>query len=73
MQQVTTPHPIDYLLIGHITQDITTEGPRLGGSVTYSALTAQAIGLRVGIVTSFAEELVDMLMGWRPGSMYFGA
>lgn len=57
MQQLTTSHPIDYLLIGHITQDLTTEGPRLGGGVTYSALTAQAIGLRVGIVTSFAEEI----------------
>jgi len=47
---------VDYLLIGHITQDITPEGSRPGGPVAYSGLTAQALGLQVGIVTSWAEE-----------------
>ena len=49
--------PIDYLVIGHITQDITTEGPQLGGTVTYASLTARALGLRVGIVTSWGDEI----------------
>ncbi|MGA7193920.1 MAG: PfkB family carbohydrate kinase [Anaerolineales bacterium] len=44
--------PVDYLVIGHITQDLTRDGPRLGGTATYSALTARALGLRVGVVTS---------------------
>jgi len=48
--------PIDYLVIGHITQDLTEAGPRIGGTVTYSGLTAKQIGKRVGIVTSFAES-----------------
>jgi hypothetical protein len=45
--------PIDYLVIGHITQDLTPKGPILGGTVSYAALTAKALGLRVGIVTSY--------------------
>jgi sugar/nucleoside kinase (ribokinase family) len=57
MHQLTPIEPIDYLLIGHIARDLTPEGPRLGGTVTYSALTAQALGLRVGIVTSWGSEL----------------
>lgn len=49
--------PIDYLVIGHITRDLTPTGPRLGGTASYAALTANALGLRVGIVTSWAAEV----------------
>lgn len=49
--------PVDYLAIGHITIDETPEGPRLGGSAAYAALTAQALGLKAGILTAWAEEL----------------
>jgi hypothetical protein len=42
----------DYLLIGHIAHDVTPEGPRLGGTVSYGAFTAVAMGMRVGILTS---------------------
>jgi sugar/nucleoside kinase (ribokinase family) len=56
--------PVDYLLIGHITIDETTQGPRLGGTVLYSALAARALGLRVGIVTTWGMELpLDPLDG----------
>lgn len=48
--------PIDYLVIGHITCDTNPAGTRIGGTVTYAALTARALGLRVGIVTSFGGE-----------------
>ncbi len=48
--------PVDYLVIGHVAHDLTPEGPRLGGTVAYSALTAQALGLRVGIVTAAGPE-----------------
>lgn len=43
---------IDYLVLGNITHDKTPDGPRLGGTVSYSAVVAQALGLRVGVVTS---------------------
>lgn len=49
--------PINYLIIGHITRDLTPDGPRLGGTAAYAGLTAQALGLRVGIVTSWGAEL----------------
>jgi len=47
--------PVDYLVIGHVTQDLTQDGSRLGGTAAFSALTARALGLRVGIVTSANE------------------
>jgi sugar/nucleoside kinase (ribokinase family) len=48
---------IDYLMIGHITLDKTPDGPRLGGTTTFSSLMARALGLRVGIVTSWGTEI----------------
>ncbi len=47
---------LDYLAIGHIAQDLTPDGVRLGGSATYAALTARAFGLNTGIVTAAAPE-----------------
>jgi sugar/nucleoside kinase (ribokinase family) len=49
--------PVDYLVIGHITQDVVPNGFNLGGTASYSALTAKAAGLRVGIVTSCDPKL----------------
>ena len=48
--------PVDYLVIGHVTEDVTLAGPRLGGTAAFSALTARALGLRVGVVTSANKE-----------------
>ena len=48
--------PVDYLVIGHVAHDLTPQGPRLGGTVAYSALTARMLGLRVGIVTASGPE-----------------
>ncbi|GMV32189.1 MAG: ribokinase [Chloroflexi bacterium CFX1] len=48
--------PVDYLLIGHVAVDITPAGNRLGGTASYAALTAKAMGLRVGVVTSAGED-----------------
>jgi hypothetical protein len=55
---LSTSDPIDYLVVGHITQDLLDDGTyRLGGTVSYSGLTANALGRRVGILTSCAPEL----------------
>ncbi len=51
IEKLTTP--LDYLVIGHLTTDLTDEGPKLGGTVTFSGLTARALGLRTGIITAF--------------------
>ncbi|MEX1247243.1 MAG: PfkB family carbohydrate kinase [Anaerolineales bacterium] len=57
MHQPARIDSVDYLAIGHITIDLTPDGPRLGGSAAYAALTAQALGWRVGILTAWAEDL----------------
>lgn len=57
MLQLSPLEPIDYLVIGHLTRDLTPNGPRLGGTAAYASLTAQALGLRVGVVTSWGAEL----------------
>jgi sugar/nucleoside kinase (ribokinase family) len=56
--------PIDYLMIGHITADLTPNGTMLGGTVAYSALTAEALGFRVGMVTAMGKNVrTDRLEG----------
>ena len=57
MLELVPLQPVDYLVIGHISQDVTPAGLRLGGTVTFSALTARALGLHVGIVTAAAHDL----------------
>jgi len=57
MLQTIKRDSIDYLAIGHITRDITDNGDRIGGSVVYAALTARALGLNAGIVTSWSEDV----------------
>ena len=49
--------PVDYLVIGYLSCDITPDGPRLGGTAAYAALTAHALGLRVGVVTAWGGEV----------------
>ncbi len=49
--------PYDYLVVGHLTRDLTPQGPRLGGTAAYAALTARALGLRVAVVTAWAQDL----------------
>jgi len=49
--------PVDYLVVGHVANDLTPNGARQGGTVAYSALTARALGLRVGIVTAAGSDV----------------
>jgi sugar/nucleoside kinase (ribokinase family) len=48
---------VDYLLVGHVSRDLTPDGPRLGGTVTFAGLAAQALGCQPGVVTSAAADL----------------
>ena len=55
MLELVSLQPVDYLVVGHVAVDIVPKAPngvQLGGTVSYAALTARALGLRVGIVTS---------------------
>ncbi len=51
------PVSLDYLVIGHITKDLYGQGYKLGGTATYSALTAHNLECRVGIVTSTGPDI----------------
>jgi len=58
MSRLPTLKPIDYLMIGHITSDLQQDGSsKLGGTVSFSGLTAQRLGHEVGVVTSHASDL----------------
>lgn len=57
MLHLASFEPIDYLVIGHLTIDQTPAGPSLGGTAAYSALTARALGLRVGVLTAWSGEI----------------
>lgn len=56
MPNLTSLEPVEYLVIGHVAHDLTPEGYRLGGTAAYSALTARALGVKVGIVTASGPE-----------------
>lgn len=47
---------IDYLCIGHVCQDIVPDGFALGGTVSYSSITAHLLGKKTGILTSFSDD-----------------
>ena len=64
MQSIVPLDPVDYLVLGNLSCDLTPQGPRLGGTAAYSALTARALGLRVGIVSAWGDEVpLDRLDG----------
>lgn len=56
MSQLVPLQPVDYLLLGHVAADVVPSGIQLGGTVSYAALTAKALGMRVGIVTSSGAD-----------------
>jgi sugar/nucleoside kinase (ribokinase family) len=66
MDAQTAASPVDYLLIGHLTADLTPQGRQLGGTVSYAARTAAAFGLRVGVLTSAQPDdvLLEELRQW---------
>jgi sugar/nucleoside kinase (ribokinase family) len=64
MPSLVLLEPVDYLIIGNLSCDITPDGPRLGGTAAYAALTSHALGLRVGVVTAWGGEMsLDALNG----------
>jgi 1D-myo-inositol 3-kinase len=57
-----------FLAIGHVARDLLPDGGwRLGGTVTFAALTARNLGLRVAIITSASPEVLGALKAALPG------
>lgn len=46
----------DYLVVGHVCKDLEPDGFTVGGTATYSSLTARNLGVRVGVITSAAPD-----------------
>jgi hypothetical protein len=55
----------DFLVIGHITKDLLPDGYTVGGTVTYSSITARNLGRRAAILTA-ADP------GFEPGPLLDG-
>lgn len=49
---------IDFLIVGHIVQDVVPNGYTLGGTATYMSITARNLGRKPGIVTRLAPDFV---------------
>ncbi len=47
----------DYLVVGHVTRDLVPGGYRIGGTATFAAMTARALGYSVGVLTSASDDL----------------
>ncbi len=56
---MSSAFPPDYLAIGHLTVDMTDEGPMLGGTALYGALTAARFGARAAILTRANLDALD--------------
>lgn len=48
----------DFLVIGYVVQDVVPDGYTVGGTATYSSITARNLGRRPGIVTRLAPDFV---------------
>ncbi len=59
-------HP-QFLVVGHAVQDLLPQsdpaGWRLGGAAAYASLLARKLGLRTAVLTSFSEDLRELLPG----------
>jgi len=62
---VTTQGGIELVVVGHVTVDHVDGDIRPGGAALYAALAARKLGVRAGIVTSFAQDypFLDVLAG----------
>jgi sugar/nucleoside kinase (ribokinase family) len=65
----------DYLVIGHVSKDLLPggAGARAGGTVTYSSITAQRLGLQAAIVTALAPEDEGLLEEARDAGVWVRA
>ena len=57
MSNAGPPGAPDYLVVGHVTIDLTPSGPVLGGTAAYAGLTASALGMQTCVATSAGPEL----------------
>lgn len=54
--QASLNSAIDYLLVGHASQDMTAQGPTAGGTVVYAGRTARLLGCHTAVLSSAAAD-----------------
>jgi 1D-myo-inositol 3-kinase len=47
----------DFLVIGHVTKDLTPDGFNVGGTATFASVTARNLGCRAAVVTSAGPDV----------------
>ena len=52
----------DYLIVGHVAKDKGPQGVLLGGTCSYSGLTAQRLGQRTAAVTSYGPDIPSLAL-----------
>ncbi len=52
------PTIADFVVVGHVVQDVVPSGYTVGGTATYSSITARNLGRRPGVVTRLAPDFV---------------
>ncbi len=50
----------EYLVIGHVTKDLLSDGAILGGTCSYAALTAHKLGQRTAAITSSGPDIPQL-------------
>jgi sugar/nucleoside kinase (ribokinase family) len=54
--RITPVKKMDYVIIGHVTRDVTPAGNLVGGTVSYSGCAARALGCETAVLTSCQPE-----------------
>ena len=49
----------DFVIVGHVVQDLTPQGSRLGGAATFASLQARRLGRTVGVVTRAGKDVLS--------------
>lgn len=50
------PKEINYVCIGHVCHDVVSDGVILGGTASYASIVGQRLGMKTGVVTSYAKD-----------------
>lgn len=53
---MTTP---DIVVVGHVVQDLTPQGSRLGGAATFASVQGRRLGCSVGVVTRARQDVLQ--------------
>ena len=48
----------DFVIVGHVVQDLTAQGSRLGGAATFASLQARRLGKTAGVVTRAGADVI---------------